>query len=204
MNDFIGQYGIRYGELMASSVLVSVPVVAVFFLLLSPNALRAYERMRRQPWFCIRPVSTPNRRLCQPGSGASERLRIRPLEAHGPNFRWLKKERAQTRVRRDKRRQPFIYFRKLCNPRQEESLHSEKRLVPMEMAPQVLGIAQNGFGYGTPLSDLAAIGYNRSAMGSNDTSSHLLGRPRGRLRGSRGDPSRVQNALVGLPAHHWR
>lgn len=33
MNDFIGQYGIRYGELMASSVLVSVPVVAVFFLL---------------------------------------------------------------------------------------------------------------------------------------------------------------------------
>ncbi len=33
MNDFIGQYGIRYGELMASSVLVSVPVVGVFFLL---------------------------------------------------------------------------------------------------------------------------------------------------------------------------
>ena len=33
MNDFIGQYGIRYGELMASSVLVSLPVVAVFFLL---------------------------------------------------------------------------------------------------------------------------------------------------------------------------
>lgn len=33
MNDFIGQYGIRYGELMASSVLISVPVVAVFFLL---------------------------------------------------------------------------------------------------------------------------------------------------------------------------
>ena len=33
MNDFIGQYGIRYGELMASSVLVSIPVVAVFFLL---------------------------------------------------------------------------------------------------------------------------------------------------------------------------
>ncbi len=33
MNDFIGQYGIRYGELMASSVMVSVPVVAVFFLL---------------------------------------------------------------------------------------------------------------------------------------------------------------------------
>ena len=31
--DFIGQYGIRYGELMASSVLVSLPVVAVFFLL---------------------------------------------------------------------------------------------------------------------------------------------------------------------------
>jgi multiple sugar transport system permease protein/raffinose/stachyose/melibiose transport system permease protein len=33
MNDFIGQYGIRYGELMASSVMVSLPVVAVFFLL---------------------------------------------------------------------------------------------------------------------------------------------------------------------------
>jgi multiple sugar transport system permease protein/raffinose/stachyose/melibiose transport system permease protein len=33
MNDFIGQYGIRYGELMASSVLVSLPIVAVFFLL---------------------------------------------------------------------------------------------------------------------------------------------------------------------------
>ena len=33
MNDFIGQYGIRYGELMASSVLISVPVVVVFFLL---------------------------------------------------------------------------------------------------------------------------------------------------------------------------
>ena len=33
MNDFIGQYGVRYGELMASSVLVSLPVIAVFFLL---------------------------------------------------------------------------------------------------------------------------------------------------------------------------
>jgi multiple sugar transport system permease protein/raffinose/stachyose/melibiose transport system permease protein len=33
MNDFIGQYGIRYGELMASSVLVSLPVVTAFFLL---------------------------------------------------------------------------------------------------------------------------------------------------------------------------
>jgi ABC-type glycerol-3-phosphate transport system permease component len=33
MNDFIGQYGIRYGELMASSVLISIPVVAVFFLM---------------------------------------------------------------------------------------------------------------------------------------------------------------------------
>lgn len=33
LNDFIGQYGIRYGELMASSVMVSVPVVAAFFLL---------------------------------------------------------------------------------------------------------------------------------------------------------------------------
>ncbi|WEK51416.1 MAG: carbohydrate ABC transporter permease [Candidatus Kaistia colombiensis] len=33
MNDFIGQYGIRYGELMASSVLISVPVIAIFFLL---------------------------------------------------------------------------------------------------------------------------------------------------------------------------
>ncbi|MFI5408629.1 carbohydrate ABC transporter permease [Kaistia sp. UC242_56] len=33
MNDFIGQYGIRYGELMASSVLISMPVIAIFFLL---------------------------------------------------------------------------------------------------------------------------------------------------------------------------
>jgi ABC-type glycerol-3-phosphate transport system permease component len=33
MNDFIGQYGIRYGELMASSVMVSLPIVAVFFVL---------------------------------------------------------------------------------------------------------------------------------------------------------------------------
>jgi multiple sugar transport system permease protein/raffinose/stachyose/melibiose transport system permease protein len=33
MNDFIGQYGIRYGELMASSVLVAAPVVIVFFFL---------------------------------------------------------------------------------------------------------------------------------------------------------------------------
>ncbi|MBV9222065.1 MAG: carbohydrate ABC transporter permease [Methylobacteriaceae bacterium] len=33
MNDFIGQYGIRYGELMASSVLISLPVVLIFFLL---------------------------------------------------------------------------------------------------------------------------------------------------------------------------
>jgi multiple sugar transport system permease protein/raffinose/stachyose/melibiose transport system permease protein len=33
VNDFIGQYGIRYGELMASAVLISLPVVAIFFLL---------------------------------------------------------------------------------------------------------------------------------------------------------------------------
>jgi ABC-type glycerol-3-phosphate transport system permease component len=33
LNDFIGQYGIRYGELMASSVMVSAPVIAVFFVL---------------------------------------------------------------------------------------------------------------------------------------------------------------------------
>jgi ABC-type glycerol-3-phosphate transport system permease component len=33
MNDFIGQYGIRYGELMASSVMVSLPVIVVFFFL---------------------------------------------------------------------------------------------------------------------------------------------------------------------------
>ena len=33
MNDFIGQYGIRYGELMASSVLISLPVVVVFMIL---------------------------------------------------------------------------------------------------------------------------------------------------------------------------
>jgi multiple sugar transport system permease protein/raffinose/stachyose/melibiose transport system permease protein len=33
MNDFIGQYGIRYGELMATSVLISLPVVVVFMFL---------------------------------------------------------------------------------------------------------------------------------------------------------------------------
>ena len=33
VNDYIGQYGIRYGELMASSVLISLPVILVFFLL---------------------------------------------------------------------------------------------------------------------------------------------------------------------------
>jgi len=33
MNDYIGQYGVRYGELMASSVLVSVPVIVIFFFL---------------------------------------------------------------------------------------------------------------------------------------------------------------------------
>ncbi len=33
LNDFIGQYGIRYGELMASSVMVSMPVIALFFFL---------------------------------------------------------------------------------------------------------------------------------------------------------------------------
>ena len=33
VNDFIGQYGIRWGELMASSVLISLPVIAVFLLL---------------------------------------------------------------------------------------------------------------------------------------------------------------------------
>ena len=33
MNDFISQYGIRYGELMASSVLISLPVIVIFFLL---------------------------------------------------------------------------------------------------------------------------------------------------------------------------
>jgi ABC-type glycerol-3-phosphate transport system permease component len=33
LNDFIGQYGIRYGELMASSVMISLPVILVFFFL---------------------------------------------------------------------------------------------------------------------------------------------------------------------------
>jgi multiple sugar transport system permease protein/raffinose/stachyose/melibiose transport system permease protein len=33
VNDYIGQYGIRYGELMASSVLISLPVIVIFFLL---------------------------------------------------------------------------------------------------------------------------------------------------------------------------
>jgi multiple sugar transport system permease protein/raffinose/stachyose/melibiose transport system permease protein len=33
MNDYIGQYGIRYGELMATSVMISIPIVAIFFIL---------------------------------------------------------------------------------------------------------------------------------------------------------------------------
>jgi multiple sugar transport system permease protein/raffinose/stachyose/melibiose transport system permease protein len=33
MNDFVGQYGIRYGELMASAVMVSIPIVVLFFFL---------------------------------------------------------------------------------------------------------------------------------------------------------------------------
>jgi ABC-type glycerol-3-phosphate transport system permease component len=33
VNDYIGQYGIRYGELMANAVMISLPVVAVFFFL---------------------------------------------------------------------------------------------------------------------------------------------------------------------------
>jgi ABC-type glycerol-3-phosphate transport system permease component len=33
VNDWIGQYGIRYGELMASSVMISVPIIVIFFIL---------------------------------------------------------------------------------------------------------------------------------------------------------------------------
>lgn len=33
MSDFQGQFGIRYGELMASSVMVSLPIIALFFFL---------------------------------------------------------------------------------------------------------------------------------------------------------------------------
>lgn len=33
MSDFIGQYGIRYGELMASSVMISVPIIVLFLFL---------------------------------------------------------------------------------------------------------------------------------------------------------------------------
>lgn len=33
MSDFIGQYGIRYGDLMASAVAVSIPVMVLFFFL---------------------------------------------------------------------------------------------------------------------------------------------------------------------------
>ncbi|MFW6597262.1 carbohydrate ABC transporter permease [Propionibacteriaceae bacterium Y2011] len=33
LSDFIGQYGIRYGELMATSIVMSIPVVVVFLLL---------------------------------------------------------------------------------------------------------------------------------------------------------------------------
>lgn len=33
ISDFIGQYGIRYGELMASSVMISIPIIVVFFFL---------------------------------------------------------------------------------------------------------------------------------------------------------------------------
>jgi multiple sugar transport system permease protein len=34
MNDYIGQYGIRYGDLMASSVMLSIPVILLFFFFL--------------------------------------------------------------------------------------------------------------------------------------------------------------------------
>jgi hypothetical protein len=33
LNDYIGQYGIPYGDLIASSVMVSIPVILVFFFL---------------------------------------------------------------------------------------------------------------------------------------------------------------------------
>jgi multiple sugar transport system permease protein/raffinose/stachyose/melibiose transport system permease protein len=33
LNDFVGQYGIRYGELMATSVVMSVPIVILFLFL---------------------------------------------------------------------------------------------------------------------------------------------------------------------------
>ena len=33
MSDFIGQFGIRYGELMSTSVLISIPVIALFLVL---------------------------------------------------------------------------------------------------------------------------------------------------------------------------
>ncbi len=33
MLDFVGQYGIRYGELMASSVMISAPIIVMFFFL---------------------------------------------------------------------------------------------------------------------------------------------------------------------------
>ena len=33
VNDYIGQYGIQYGELMASSVLISAPVAVIYFVL---------------------------------------------------------------------------------------------------------------------------------------------------------------------------
>jgi ABC-type glycerol-3-phosphate transport system permease component len=33
VNDYIGQYGIRYGELMANAVMISLPVVIAFFFL---------------------------------------------------------------------------------------------------------------------------------------------------------------------------
>lgn len=33
LNDFLGQYGIRYGELMATSIVMSIPVIALFLVL---------------------------------------------------------------------------------------------------------------------------------------------------------------------------
>lgn len=33
LNDFLGQYGIRYGELMATSVVMSIPVIVLFLVL---------------------------------------------------------------------------------------------------------------------------------------------------------------------------
>ena len=66
MNDFIGQYGIRYGELMASSVLISLPVVVDF--LPAATAVRRRPHRRRGQGLTV---------MAEPPSCSATRLEAR-------------------------------------------------------------------------------------------------------------------------------